>query len=133
MKIYLASRFDRQEEMRNYAAILRSYGHEITSKWLSVDDAVAMDPNTAPNPSTAASKAMADIVDLNHSDLLLVFNDDEPGRGGNHVEYGYALGLGLRPILIGSRPTIFHWITSIRHFYTWSDFERFFIEWKGEL
>jgi nucleoside 2-deoxyribosyltransferase len=99
MKVYLAARYSRMEEMRVHAERLKASGIEVTSRWiLGLHD-------KAP-PALCASD---DIEDIRSADAVVVFADDpghitgRPSRGGKHVEFGLALGLG-KPIYLVGRP-----------------------------
>ena len=35
MKLYLASRYDRREELATIAGVLEEQGHQVTSRWLA--------------------------------------------------------------------------------------------------
>jgi hypothetical protein len=41
------------------------------------------------------------------------------GKGGRHVEYGLALGLGKRLIICGPRENIFHTLPQVEHYPDW--------------
>ena len=91
MKTYLAARYDRRKEMLKVATKLRELGHSITSRWINGSHTVA-----------SALCAEEDLEDIRNSDTLILFTD-QPGSGGRHVEFGYALALGLNIYVVGNR------------------------------
>lgn len=114
MKYYLASRFGRQAEMIAVAQRLRAIGHDVTSRWLDVDRA------SQPTDPDDRSKALAKQADMNETDLLLAdivvsFTDGLTGltglvgKGGRHVEFGFALARNKVVIIIGPRENVFHY------------------------
>lgn len=120
MKIYLASRYSRRDEMRGIASRLRAVGHEITSRWLETDwvnrsaDGVSMAP-----PEYRAEYAVIDLADVAAAECVVNFTEPElpnPGRGGRHVEFGYGLALGKRVLVVGHRENLFHEHPSVEFF-----------------
>lgn len=141
MEVYLASRYGRLEEMRNYRARLLERGIEVTSRWLDGAHQIAHDnmPLGAEREHLVESQevrdlelkahfAQQDMHDLARADTVIVFTETPEvkgrGRGGRHVELGFVLGLracGLyhRIILIGHRENIFYcmpYIEQVRDF-----------------
>lgn len=123
MKIYLAGRYGRREELLGYAAKLGAeFGHEVTSRWLRGEHE-ASDGN--PTPEQAEQWAEDDLADIARADMLVAFAEEpnsQHGRGGRHVEFGYALALGLVVVVVGQRENVFHNLGNVWHFDT---FERF--------
>jgi len=102
MKIYIAARFERQIEARNYAVLLEAAGHIITSRWLYVSNAADL-----------AVEAAHDLEDVDAADALIFLSESPETawrRGSRCVEYGYALARGKRLRIIGPRENIFHWL-----------------------
>ena len=110
MRIYLAAQFGRRDELTGYAAELRGVGHEVTSRWLAMHDdpQLAKEVEQANNTiaPSAAVFAIADYTDVRRSEALIAFT--EPlggrrfaGRGGRHVEVGWAQEWGKRLLVIG--------------------------------
>lgn len=104
--IYLAARFERQDELRAYAAALRASGHTVTSRWLDA-------PGLQLGCGTEASWAALDIEDITRAGLFVLFTDHEMGRGGKDFETGLALATGCAVRLVGPRVHVFHWLPSI--------------------
>ena len=109
MKIYLAARYSRRIELCGYRVILKSYGHTITSRWLNGEhealDAIGTQANKA-------AWSFEDIEDIEEAEALFLFTEDADatrqgagGRGGKWVEWGYALALCKRLVIIGPQPS----------------------------
>lgn len=128
MKIYLAAKYDRNDEMRGVRDVLEAIGYEVTSHWIDQHDgeltqsaAVSDRINTAPDECWRFAEA--DLIDLAAADLVLSFTSREGGgTGGRHVEFGYAMALGRRVAIVGPRENVFHTLRSVLHFPTWSAF-----------
>ena len=111
MRFYLASRYDRKDEIERYAASLRERGHEITSRWHEPD---------AQDGEEWAQYAMQDLADLFRAQRVLCFTVEptEPTTGGHHVEFGLAMmanrlrreGGHFPPIVVGPRVNVFHYL-----------------------
>ena len=86
MKIYFAARWERRDEIRELVR-----GLPTTSRWLSQEVG-----------------ASGDLDDIRVADCLCLFTEKGPfPRGGRMVEFGYALALGKRMIVIGPDENIF--------------------------
>lgn len=120
--IYLAARYARHPEMREYAAQLTALGHRVTSRWIyGALDAINSDPGI-----DKAEYALQDLDDIRRSDLFVAFSEDSaahglPGNtGGRHVELGVAIAARTRIILVGPRENVFCWLPGIQHEPTWA-------------
>jgi hypothetical protein len=117
MKIYLATRYSRNAEMRAIRDDLTALGHEVTSRWIDQhggdlpESIVAEKLNS--EPENCFKYAQIDVDDLTAADTVVSFTCDGGGKGGRHVEYGLALGLGKRLILVGSRENVFHTLPQV--------------------
>ena len=113
MKIYLASRFSRADEMNLYAYALQRAGHEIVSRWHADPDHRRewKGPDNAP-AELNARLAREDWEDLSSADAVVSFTGGG-GRGGRHVEFGMAITLGKRIIIVGPRENVFHWLPQV--------------------
>ena len=118
MRIYLASRYGRRQELAEYATMFKATGHEVTSRWrLGTHEASDGDS------SRWGDFAQDDLDDIQHSDLLVAFTESQMfPRGSRHVELGIALGLGLRVIVVGPLENVFCYLPGIIHYDTWADF-----------
>lgn len=106
MKIYLAGRYERRLELVDIAKELKSFGHEITSRWLdgSHDNA---DPKEC---------ATIDLDDIDAADAILLISENGANthsRGGRHFEFGYAYALGKTMILFGKEEGVFHYLPEV--------------------
>jgi nucleoside 2-deoxyribosyltransferase len=108
MKIYLASRYSRREELAGYAKRLEETGHHVvTARWLQgLHEA---------DERTAAIElrqrfAYEDLADLDEADVLVAFTEEPykiATRGGRHVELGYALAKGKLVVIVGPVENVF--------------------------
>lgn len=101
VKIYLASKYARLEEMELVALyLMNAYGYDITSRWVfGGEDGFSQE-----------EIALFDLEDVAEADTVISFTE-EPNiytTGGRHVELGYALALGKRMVCIGPRENVFH-------------------------
>lgn len=122
MRIYLAARYSRFPEMQGCRTILESLGHMVTSRWINGDH----DYKGGQSPAEQRVRfAQEDWADLLAADCVISFTE-EPGkaggrnRGGRHVEFGAALALGKRVIVVGYRENVFHELPSVEFFPSWS-------------
>ena len=59
--------------------------------------------------------------DVTSADVVVSFTEaprSSASRGGRHVEYGIALGLGKRVLVVGYRENIFHWLPHVEFYET---------------
>jgi len=135
--IYIAARYDRREEMCGYAKELRELGYEVNSRWLLGthqihQHAELIDKTGVPSDShgvTLLARPFAedDVADVSQADILIFFSeppDSHSKRGGRHVEYGMALALQKKIIVIGDRENVFHCLPQVIRFDTWDDFKK---------
>ncbi len=147
MRIYLAARYSRREELQGYRAELEQRGHEVTSRWVWTDHDLPLDADPGLG-GLGVRFAMEDWEDLLRSDCVISFTEDPtqrvPGRarGGRHVEFGIALAVRalrfkgclhhgrecalrppvpFRPIVVGARENVFHHLPEIEFFATWPE------------
>jgi hypothetical protein len=109
MKIYLSPCYRRQLEMQRVARELETFGHEITSRWIS-EEPFLEEEHLQP-VSNRARRAQRNLIDLAQSDCLIAFTErppSGPGRGGRHVELGIALARGLKTVVVGWQENLFH-------------------------
>lgn len=114
VKVYLASRYSRREELCGYREELkRVLDYEVTSRWLNgahqISDhgtpiggageaLVEGDAGSASDEAAEMRKRFAweDISDLLAADTIIAFTEpprSSASRGGRHVEWGIALGI----------------------------------------
>ena len=107
MKIYFAGRYGRRVELLKYAAALNASGHAVTSRWLR---GAHESKDATPTEAEAAGWAKYDLEDIDTADAVIAFTEapDNPhGRGGRHVELGYAIAKDKRIFVVGHRENIF--------------------------
>jgi hypothetical protein len=125
LKIYLAARYSRFEEMQQYALALAAHGHTITSRWILGDHDIRAQGQSEAD-IYLPTWAHEDWDDLLDADACLSFTEapsDAPGRsrGGRHVEHGIALALNKRCMVIGYRENIFHWLEPVEFYATFPE------------
>jgi hypothetical protein len=124
MKIYLAARYSRREELCLYAKNLRQMGFTITSRWLNGNHQISDDGLSAEAKAEERTRfALEDYEDLMAADICINFTETPRGtnsRGGRHVEFGAALAAGKRVIVVGHRENVFHCLPQVEFYATWS-------------
>ena len=126
MKIYLAARYSRNDEMRGVRDVLQTlFGHEVTSRWIDQHGGNLLESFVAgqlnDDPEGCAKYAQIDIDDLKAADVVVSFTSkDGGGKGGRHVEYGLALGLGKRLVIVGPRENVFHTLPNVDWYPDWA-------------
>lgn len=129
MKVYLASRYSTKDMIRLYAGTLNSVGVEVTSRWLEEKYSSSTTLDQVPE-SELSGFAQIDLEDVRRADMLVFFSVDPlipVARGGRHVEFGYALGLGKPILVVGPKENIFHYLPQITFVSTWSEALKFLI------
>jgi hypothetical protein len=147
MKIYLAARYSRREELCGYRSEIEELGHTVQARWLNGEHQIANDGapigengealvegtlrsgellSEREQSERAASLrsrfALDDWEDVNAAEVVISFTEpprSKANRGGRHVEYGIALARGARVIVVGYRENIFHWLPQVEFFETW--------------
>ncbi len=129
IKVYLASRYSRHEEMQGVRDILRAFGIEVTSRWIDCHPDVVGDFGSSFTPRDLNSKpdecallGQHDIDDLRAADTVISFTSGDGGKGGRHVEFGMAHALGKRLIVVGPRENVFHTLAEVEWHPSWSAF-----------
>ena len=124
MRIYLAGRYSRREELARYRDILKLRGITVTSRWLNGDHKVddTGSPTTDDGQVLGAEKlrtrfAREDIEDVKSADSLILFTEEprvqSASRGGRHVEFGMALAFGKALVAVGPRENLFTWLPEV--------------------
>lgn len=129
---YLAARYGRRDEIAQYRDDLIILGYRSVADWLYSTDEEEQAIET--DPERMARIALDDMAAIERSGLFVAFTEDPQsphGRGGRHVELGYALcirryqqRLGQRPIrilIVGPRENIFCSVSEVERFETWRD------------
>lgn len=138
MRVYLAAAYARRKEMQNYAQIIRSRDHMVTSRWIMGPHQQDPDGNYIGevgekmvegvlSPRLCRHLAWNCILDIRLCNYFLLFNDPELPSTGRHVELGVALqhldhgSIGL----VGRDSSLFHSLIPAR-FYTFEDWWEWF-------
>ena len=141
LKIYLASRYSRREELCGYRSQLAELGHTVTARWLDGkhqidrngqpigDDGESLIEGTGFSAGLAADRmrvrfASQDLADLRDASCVISFTEapDSPhSRGGRHVEFGYAVASRKSLIVVGYRENLFHYLPGVRFFEHWQE------------
>ena len=100
MKIYLAGAWGTNEYMGKVRNSLRRIGHEVTSRWIDVQE-------VKPGSSGAPHAGITDIEDIERADALACFTVNPSTTGGFFHEFGYAMGLRKKLFVIGEPLNIF--------------------------
>jgi hypothetical protein len=136
-RVYLAARYSRHPEMQEYARQLRAAGFEITSRWINGNHQVMLngeplgperealfESNHESMETQRREFAGHDWDDLLAADVVISFTEQPRTggtRGGRHVEFGAALALQKRCIVVGWRENVFHCLPQVEFFKTWDE------------
>lgn len=125
---YLAGLLSRKDELRRYAEQIAPFGDEVTARWLYRPGDHVRKPGeprldyTSPEPRLWANE---DLADVGTCDTFVLFTEErgvpQPG-GGRFVEFGYALALGKRLVIIGEVENLFLGMRRVEHFADWASF-----------
>jgi nucleoside 2-deoxyribosyltransferase len=112
MNVYLASRFPRSDELREYRRQLESHGIHVTSRWLQGGHEWVQDGQEQTVPLDEAARfGQEDLEDIDDADVVVCFTEEPrsaASRGGRHVEFGYALATNKRIVIVGPRENVFY-------------------------
>jgi len=114
VKVYLAARYQEHPAMRVLRDELVAAGIVVTSRWIEGGHDIQAD---ADHDEQRQRFCMEDLEDVDACDVLVVQSPKahhRTGRGGRHVEVGYALAKGKPVILVGERENVFHWHPLVR-------------------
>lgn len=117
MRVYLASRYQRREEMKGHRDYLQNIlGHEVTARWLDFEDehpeaaaGVEADEAAHVRDDYREMISLMDIADIIAADCLVLFTPAGT-RGGCNVEWGVAVALGKQLVLVGVPGNVFHYV-----------------------
>lgn len=132
MRIYLAARYSRREELCEYREWLLNMGHDVRARWLDGEHQISDTGSPIGNGGEAlveaggedaailrAKFAQDDFEDTVGADVVINFTEpprSKANRGGRHVECGIALALSKRVIVVGYRENIFHWLPQVEFY-----------------
>lgn len=124
MKVYLAARYSRKKEIKSLVPILLENGIHVTSRWLQESGSETAHLHEF-TPKFCRQTAYIDLEDINEADTFVFFSEDPTigtPRGGRHTEFGYALGMGKRLVVIGGEENIFHYLPQVVHYLDFNSF-----------
>lgn len=105
--VYLSARFERRAELNGYRVDLEAAGVAVTSRWLT-------EPTPELTDEVWRKLATKDVEDIRRAEGLVLFTEPgTPGGGGRHVEFGVALGLQKRMIIVGEPENLFHRLEAV--------------------
>ncbi len=112
-RVYLSATSSQRRDVESAAQELRAIGLIVCSSWH------CNGPLGRLVPDEAQTRGTADLCELRTADMLVAFSalpsTEHPGRGGRHVELGFALALGLETYLVGPAEHVFHYVPEVRH------------------
>jgi hypothetical protein len=127
--IYLAARYNKHPEMQGVRDVLQAMGHTVTSRWIDQHGGDQLESATHAQLNSQSEACAVygqhDIEDIEAAETVISFTyPDGGGKGGRHIEFGYALAKGKRMILVGPRENIFHTLPEVERFESWRDLAR---------
>lgn len=126
VRIYIAARFSRRPEANALSHQLQALGYKVVSRWVLPDSDHVLHTGLSTLAADAERQrfALEDIDDLCDAGWIISLQEEprSNGRGGRHVEFGYALACGHRITVIGPRETVFHHLPNVQHFDTVDEF-----------
>ena len=125
--VYLASRYSRKQELIEYRKELQSIigvDLRVVSTWLDNPQVTGIDGKDAAFiPDAAVVYAKQDYHDILSADCLIQFTDPPSStfrRGAAHCEFGIALALDKRCMIVGPRQQIFHTMPQVEQYESFS-------------
>ena len=122
MKIYIASRYENKDAIRELAKTLKVAKFEVVSTWHKekYDPAIQLEELT---PARMRTLALRDLTEIESCNAMLIYTDGcDQSRGGMHFENGYAFANDKKIYIIGPRITIFHFLPGVEQFEEIGDF-----------
>ena len=111
MRIYIAAQFKEQKLMRDWRNILYAAGHDVTSRWLDVNEADEKKPS-----EEVTNAALIDMHDIELAEVIIsqtLKRGDLFTGGGRHIEFGYAFAKGKKLINVGGYESVFHHLPNV--------------------
>jgi hypothetical protein len=119
-RVYLTSATRRHAQLVRCRAALAVLGIETTSRWLDAYGGPTYLDDLWARPEAYAQLARDDLADVAAADTFITVAAFGAGKGGRHVELGYALALGKRVILVGRVEHVFHALPEVEWFDDWA-------------
>ncbi len=112
MKIYIAASFVNRDQARDVRKTLQDRGHESTAQWI---DGHAYLPGELTDEKKRV-EALQDLTDIDNADAVLFLSTPKipSTSGGQHLEMGYAFGLGKAVYILGPLTSVFHFHPLVR-------------------
>lgn len=124
MKLYLAAGFSKKNDIAEKTELLKSYGVDVVSSW----HLETVGPQTTLadcSDDYHRENAARDLAEIESADTLVLFTQDPTipfCRGGRMHEAGYAQGKGKRVVVVGPKENIFHWLSDVTVYASFSEF-----------
>lgn len=118
-QVYLAGKYERKAELRQYAEQLETMGHLVTSNWLFAEPQFRDDALDA-----QIRWASDDLKNIQQADTFVLFtnrDDEDNASAGKDFESGVAFSQMCDMVLIGKRRNIFHCLHDFEVYDTWLD------------
>lgn len=137
MKVYLAAPYGSRSQVRLYADELQAAGFDVTSTWLAETHEINAGTEGAATSlpdDVVAAHAETDLIDINLSDVLVLFTSayvGVEGGGGRHVETGYALAQGKPVIVVGEPENVFHRMLGVHLVADWQHARGVLARWSA--
>lgn len=113
---YICARYRRKDEAKAVALQLQEMGYTITSSWI---DQVEDEMLYTDGPEVAGRFAQKDLDEIDRAGTLIYLSEEEDnvwGRGGRHVEFGYALARDKECWIVGPLENLFHYLPGCLQF-----------------
>jgi len=113
MQVYLASKYHEHPRMREFRTILQEHGIDVTSRWIEGEHEAKEGRD---DHDLHAQFAREDLEDIDAADAVVMYQPKDihgQGRGGRHVEFGYAFARAIPIIIIGDRENVFNYLEGV--------------------
>lgn len=136
VKVYLAARFSRKQELAEVADRLRTIDLDNIATWVTGAHDYTGVPDEHIPVQAQAEFAAEDLAEIHRADMVIVFTD-EPGqggsRGGKHFEAGFALALQKPMVIIGPLENVFFSYLATREHRArhYDDLDTFIDDWRA--
>lgn len=117
--IYLAGRYLRAPQLRELREELKRMGYRVTSRWIDGGHELSKEGSTQAAHLERRRFAAEDWEDMLCADVVVSITEEPrttKTRGGRHVEFGGALALGKRVVVIGWRENVFHCLPQVEFY-----------------
>lgn len=132
MRLYLAARWSRREEVGEYRDQLVELGHEVFARWIDDHPNLSEDQKRSKGkefPGDPAAVAINCFEDVVKSDALVIFTEADSdkkrgktAKGGMWVEFGIALGLNKDVSVVGPHVNTFCWYPTVMTYGAFDEF-----------